>query len=67
MRTLACHAIDFITIYSLCYTVSPMKGGTRHGLLTVHRSAVPPHGVPGFDEDRVDYGESVPHAFPEKR
>src|SRR5215472_8132011 len=27
-----------------------MKGGTRNGLLTVYRAAVPPHGVPGFDE-----------------
>src|SRR5262249_40866560 len=41
---------EFITIYGLCYTVSPMKGGTCNGLLTVHRSAVPPHGVPGLDQ-----------------
>src|SRR4030095_5032426 len=41
---------EFITIYGLCYTVSPMKGGARNGLLTVHRSAIPPHGVPGFDQ-----------------
>src|SRR5712691_9478883 len=27
-----------------------MKGGTHNGLLTVHRSAVPTHGVPGFHE-----------------
>src|SRR5215468_6375392 len=43
-------SVEFITIYGLCYTVSPMKGGTRNGLLTVHRSAVPPRRVPGFDE-----------------
>src|SRR5712691_13261136 len=27
-----------------------MKGGTTHGQCTVHRCAVPPHGVPGFHE-----------------
>src|SRR5215470_1510704 len=27
-----------------------MNGGTRNGWLTVHRSAVPPHRVPGFDQ-----------------
>src|SRR5207248_3491310 len=27
-----------------------MKGGIRNGWLTVYRCAVPPHGVPGFDE-----------------
>ena len=27
---------EFITIHSLCYTVSPMKGGTHNGWLTVH-------------------------------
>ena len=31
-------AVKFITIYGLCYTVSPMKAGTRNGWLTVHRS-----------------------------
>src|SRR5215470_14707027 len=54
--------MEFITIYSLCYTVSPMKGGTRNGGLTVHRSAVPPHGVPGcdqFDPRRVSAPGSI--------
>jgi len=27
-----------------------MKGGTPYGRLTVRRSAVPPHGVPGFQQ-----------------
>src|SRR5215470_4587348 len=45
-----CWGFEFITIHSLCYTVSPMKGGTRNGWLTVHGCAVPPHGVSGFDE-----------------
>src|SRR6266852_4104121 len=27
-----------------------MKGGTTHGRCTVRRSAVPPHGVPGFHQ-----------------
>jgi hypothetical protein len=27
-----------------------MKGGTRNGWLTVYRSAVSPHGVPGFHQ-----------------
>src|SRR5262249_9142186 len=44
------HTFEFITIYGLCYTVSPMKGGTHPGLLTVHQSAVPPHGVSGCDQ-----------------
>src|SRR5262249_12571599 len=42
--------VEFITIHGLCYTVSPMKGGTHNGWLTVHCCAVPPHGVSGFDE-----------------
>src|SRR6266852_4022202 len=27
-----------------------MKGGTTYGQCTVHRCAVPPHGVPGFHQ-----------------
>src|SRR2546422_7567087 len=34
----------------LWYTVPPMKGGIRYGPYTVHRRAVPPHGVLGFHE-----------------
>jgi hypothetical protein len=34
-RFAACK-FEFITIHSLCYTVSPMKGGTHNGWLTVH-------------------------------
>jgi hypothetical protein len=29
---------EFITIYGLCYTVPPMKGGTRNGWLTGSRT-----------------------------
>src|SRR6267142_6865058 len=36
--------------HDLWYTVPPIIGGTTHGTCTVHRRAVPPAGVPGFDQ-----------------
>src|SRR5262249_439104 len=40
-----------IRVYpDLWYPGPPMKGGTPYGRFTVHRPAVPPDGVPGFDQ-----------------